>query len=215
MDIFKEKFEYALVDPSNLTSAEKKIWDSKDTIIKCIGGLPKCVKEIIISEILDDNFDGTGLAFWQESKERIVVIRTLLSNEYHFIGALLHEIAHARSSAGDETRDFENELTNLLGYLGQQIVELTKSDKKKIKKPDSSKSGFSNVNLTCKCMDCFEEDFDYNKNKSFVKCKKCGRAYNGGYKELVELNREYINENGIDRYEEEIRNRIAKTLFKQ
>jgi len=212
MDTIKEKFAYAFIDPSTLTPSEKKIWDTKDIIIKCIGGLPKCVKEIIISEILDDNIDSKTLAFWQESKGRIIIIRTLLGSESHFIATLLHEIAHAKSSAGDETRDFEDELTDLLGYLGQQIVKLADFDKKKIKKPNSSKSDFGSVNLTCKCIDCFYDEFDYNENKSYVKCKKCGREYKGGYSELVQLNREFIMENGIDRYEEELRNRIVKVL---
>jgi hypothetical protein len=42
-------------------------------------------------------------------------LRSQLKSLRRFAGTLLHEIAHARSGYDDVTRDFENELTNMLG----------------------------------------------------------------------------------------------------
>lgn len=41
-------------------------------------------------------------------------------------------------------------------------------------------------------MECFEDRFEWNDDKSYVRCKVCGREYKGGYNELVDLNRRYI-----------------------
>ena len=131
--MINDSLAFAIVKPEKLTPTEIKIWNTKDIIINVIGGLPNCVKNIVISEILEENVDSTTLAYWQPDEGRIVILRTLLSSEVNFIGVLLHELAHAISSAKDETREFEDELSNLLGYLGQQIVRMVSDDKKKIK----------------------------------------------------------------------------------
>ena len=36
-------------------------------------------------------------------------------------------------------------------------------------------------------------DFEYNEDKTYIKCKKCNKEYPGGYDELVELNQDYIH----------------------
>lgn len=36
-------------------------------------------------------------------------------------------------------------------------------------------------------------DFEYNEDKTYIKCKKCNKEYPGGYDELVELNQAYIH----------------------
>lgn len=50
-------------------------------------------------------------------------------------------------------------------------------------------------NIRLCCVVCgSDSDFEFNEDKSYIKCKKCNREYKGGYDELVELNRDYINE---------------------
>lgn len=44
------------------------------------------------------------------------------------------------------------------------------------------------------CISCGDSDFDYNEDKSWIKCNRCLREYNGGYDELVELNQGSIGE---------------------
>jgi len=56
-------------------------------------------------------------------------------------------------------------------------------------KKDYSKS------IQLRCVVCgSDSDFEYNDDKSYIKCRKCNREYPGGYDELVELNRALIDE---------------------
>lgn len=45
-----------------------------------------------------------------------------------------------------------------------------------------------NKSISLRCATCGDTIFDFNEDKSWIKCKRCGREYNGGYDELVELN---------------------------
>lgn len=45
-----------------------------------------------------------------------------------------------------------------------------------------------------RCNTCGGEDFEFNENKSYVKCNKCGREYLGGYKELLQYNQDVQDE---------------------
>jgi ribosomal protein S27E len=53
------------------------------------------------------------------------------------------------------------------------------------------KSYDKTINL--KCITCGDSDFEFNDDKTWIKCNRCGREYQGGYDELVELNQEIIN----------------------
>lgn len=44
-------------------------------------------------------------------------------------------------------------------------------------------------NITIRCVVCgSDSNFQFNDDKSYVKCLMCNRKYMGGYEELVELN---------------------------
>lgn len=46
-----------------------------------------------------------------------------------------------------------------------------------------------------RCATCGATDsFEFNNDKSYIKCTKCGKEYLGGYDELLELNQESIDE---------------------
>lgn len=48
--------------------------------------------------------------------------------------------------------------------------------------------------ITLRCATCGSEDhFEFNDDKSYVKCTLCGREYTKGLDELVKLNSEEIN----------------------
>jgi ribosomal protein S27E len=44
-----------------------------------------------------------------------------------------------------------------------------------------------------KCITCGDTDFEFNDDKTWIKCNRCGREYLGGSDELIELNQENIN----------------------
>lgn len=46
----------------------------------------------------------------------------MLESRDTFIGVLLHEAAHARTGASDETREFEGGLTDFIGVLGAEAL---------------------------------------------------------------------------------------------
>jgi len=47
----------------------------------------------------------------------IIIKRTQLESLEKYAGTLLHEVVHVVSGAKDVTRDFEDELTKLLGII--------------------------------------------------------------------------------------------------
>lgn len=50
-------------------------------------------------------------------------------------------------------------------------------------------------NIQLRCVVCGSEDhFDYNGDKSYIKCTNCGKEYLGGYDELVSCNQDQIDE---------------------
>ncbi|MBO9672193.1 MAG: hypothetical protein J7577_02020 [Sphingobacteriaceae bacterium] len=48
------------------------------------------------------------------------------------------------------------------------------------------------ITVPLSCATCGGADFEFNEDKSYVKCKTCNREYLGGYDELVEFNQEQI-----------------------
>ena len=46
-----------------------------------------------------------------------------------------------------------------------------------------------------RCITCGDTDsFEFNDDKTWIKCTKCNREYPGGYDELVDLNQQTINQ---------------------
>lgn len=184
--------ENSYVDPSTLTKAEYDVWKLKDIVLKCIGGLPDNIDDIRIAEVIRYKNDSTltqGVCRWGERE--IVISRSILYRKELFLGVLAHELAHAKSEAGDLTKEFEDELTNMLGYLATSLACAVSNDSDKVI-PAISLENSCAAYISCKCPSCGNTKFDTNKDKSFAKCTKCGREFHGGYMELVGLNRAMI-----------------------
>lgn len=127
VDLFREEwkdsFEFEWVDESDLSEREKESWRLKDEILSLVG-VENSIEEVRISETmrsLDDGWKAEGL--WMPGKRTIVVKRTALSTKLRFVGLLLHEAAHAKSGAIDQTREFEGDLTDFLGITGTAAIE--------------------------------------------------------------------------------------------
>jgi len=64
------------------------------------------------------------------------------------------------------------------------------------------------------CDTCGSDNhFETNEDKTYVKCCACGREYFGGYNELLELNRTYIEERAKIEGEKIIKEKL-KEIFK-
>jgi hypothetical protein len=83
------------------------------------GGLPKKVRENKISEMMRPDFltGNVTKRHWDSASSCIIVLRSQLNSLASFAETLLQEIAHATSGYDDVTRDFENELTHMLGQV--------------------------------------------------------------------------------------------------
>lgn len=71
-----------------------------------------------------------------------------------------------------------------------------------------------NKSISLRCATCGDSSsFEFNEEKTWVKCTKCDREYNGGYDELVELNQSDINEQ-INNMKEEVTRDLKADLNK-
>ena len=128
---YNESFKFEIVDYSSLSLSERKIFDLKKSILDLIGGLPKQVKAIHVSESMREEYgQTTTVGCWDESTQSIIIKRSQLASIERFAGTLLHEIAHASSHYGDVTRMFEAELTNTIGKIVAKHIHANKGNKR-------------------------------------------------------------------------------------
>ena len=59
-----------------------------------------------------------------------------------------------------------------------------------------------NIKLRCVVCGCSDK-FDYNQDKTYIKCTNCDKEYLGGYDELVSYNQDQI---------EDLKNNAAKEI---
>ena len=116
---WSESFEFEFASPDRLTKAERKVFDLRDKIAALIGGVPKKVQYIKISETMrPDFFTGSATqGLWDEASRSIIIHRKQLAALPDFAGTLLHEIAHAKTGYDDVSREFESALTEMLGKV--------------------------------------------------------------------------------------------------
>lgn len=66
--------------------------------------------------------------------------------------------------------------------------------------------------IQLRCVVCGSaDDFEYNEDKTHIKCKKCNREYSGGYDELVEMNQAHIQDE-LDDMKAEVKQDAEKYL---
>ena len=118
-------FEFNFVEPKQLKDIERTVFEKTSEIFKTIGGRPNMIEEILISETMRrEEFGMETLGLWEPDKKRIIIKRDQLKDLKAYAGTLLHETAHAISSAGDVSREFESALTSLLGITASKHNEL-------------------------------------------------------------------------------------------
>lgn len=75
-----------------------------------------------------------------------------------------------------------------------------------------------NRSILLRCVVCgSNSDFECNEDQSYIKCRKCNREYMGGYNELVELNKAYIQDEISvmkDDVKQDFENRLRNSLRK-
>lgn len=123
---YLESFEFEFVTPEQLNTSERRMFDATEALFGLVGGKPKQVREVKISETMRKDLglavDADGL--WERQSGRIIIKRSALASLDGYCGTLLHEAAHAQSRAEDVSREFELELTRLTGLVAAKALEL-------------------------------------------------------------------------------------------
>lgn len=64
-----------------------------------------------------------------------------------------------------------------------------------------------------RCATCAGEDFEFNEDKSYVKCTTCGREYWGGYDELLQYNQD-VQDGLMNQLEKDVEKKLKADLQK-
>lgn len=114
---WNDSFKFKFVNEKDLTTKEKEVFRQTPKILDFVGGKPREVKEIKVSETMRlETYSFNEMAgLWDPALGRIVIKRDQLKDLRNYAGTLVHEIAHVKSGASDVSRDFEQQLTTLLG----------------------------------------------------------------------------------------------------
>ena len=124
VDEMDESFEFDFVSRSKLTDQERKLYDLIPEVLKFIGGKPKNVKDILISNTMRKNYFAheTTQGLWDSNTSRIILHRSTLKDPITFLGTLAHEIVHAKTGYDDVSREFEHALTDMIGVLLKKLI---------------------------------------------------------------------------------------------
>ena len=121
-DVYADSFEYKFVEYNSLSDAEKRIFSLKDLIIKFVGLQYKICTDIVVSETIRVNELGTS-TYGAYDGSKIIIKRCVLSNPVLFCEVLAHELCHHQHGYFDNTRDFENDLSSMLGYTMYHCIK--------------------------------------------------------------------------------------------
>lgn len=121
---WNDSFVFSWLPPEQMSAAERSVFARAPDIVALVGGLPAHVAGLRVSSTMRQDFltghDALGL--WDPETRCIVIRRDQLQSVDRFAAVYLHEIAHARTGYDDVTRDFENELTDMLGQTASAAL---------------------------------------------------------------------------------------------
>lgn len=124
MHEYNESFEFRFVPPDQLTARESEVFSQTESILALMGGKPRRVKKIAISETMrvEPGLGTEAVGLWEPDLGRIIVKRSQLRSLAMYSATLLHEAAHAASSAPDLSSEFESQLTKELGDVAVRAL---------------------------------------------------------------------------------------------
>ncbi len=115
---YHDTFVCEFVDYNLLTQSEKRVFDLKDQIISFLKRHNyKFGAQIKISETIRVDIHGEETqGICEHTQNTIIIKRSVLKFESTFLCVLIHEFAHYQHQNPDNSRAFENDLTEMLGY---------------------------------------------------------------------------------------------------
>ena len=116
-------FQYEFIPDSELTPREKQTFGLRSQILGCLSEFkhPAAIKisETIRPTTYGDDAEGV----WDPAENAIIIKRSVLQNEEEFCAVLAHELGHYQHDYEDNTRDFEEDLTTMLGHVLWQLIK--------------------------------------------------------------------------------------------
>ncbi|MGD0803526.1 MAG: hypothetical protein ABSA11_05565 [Candidatus Bathyarchaeia archaeon] len=122
-DDYNKSFKFKFIEISELNNNEKHIFELRNKIFNLIGGRPRQIIDIKISETMRKNFMGEDDTDGVWENGVIILKRNQLRSLDYFSATLLHETAHAISGAPDSSRLFEQTLSEILGRVTVQALK--------------------------------------------------------------------------------------------
>jgi hypothetical protein len=118
-DEWQDSFRFTFIDPSDLSGAERAVWETLPRIFAARGGIAPYVTEVLVSEtmrLMEGRYQ-EAVGVWAPAEGWIIVKRSQLKSLADFAGTVLHELSHALSGAPDMSFEFEQQLTAELGGI--------------------------------------------------------------------------------------------------
>lgn len=124
-----DTFSAVEIPKKDLSPEESEMFRKIPEILSFMGGIPRNVKSIKITEALYSASDGAlTVGLWDSATKTIWIKRSQLRSLKDFANTLIHECTHAESGAGDVSRAFEWALSE---NLGKQTEFYNRPEKKK------------------------------------------------------------------------------------
>lgn len=119
---YNESFKYNFISYEDLSTDEKYVFNLGNKIMDIIYPKFKRCSKIKISETIRVNeFGDNTVGIYEDGT--IIIKRSVLRNAEHFCSTLAHELCHHQHNFQDNTRAFESDLTNMLGYSIYKLME--------------------------------------------------------------------------------------------
>lgn len=122
----EQNLSFDPLPPEVLTEDERAVFAQTDAILTGIGGRPLNLRTVYIADKIGPPKNGREkgvLSFWDPQDGIIVLHRETLETIEKYAAALLEHVAAARSYAAPGSREYERELTRMLGALYKHALK--------------------------------------------------------------------------------------------
>ena len=133
---YNDKFEYIWVSPKELSSDNKLVWEKHLIVMDWLKD-KKWRNKIRISKTINEYTSGDTKGVYDPLEDAIIIKESVLNDEIEFYDILIHEYIHATTGFHDNSRDFENQLGEIIGKMGFELFSSENKNEKLIVKEKS------------------------------------------------------------------------------